>query len=94
MELASQVIVVPRARFYTAVTLGGDGYARAANGKEINFMLVQKDAVIQYQKHVSPKVITPEQNQGADAWKFGYRTVGIAEVYENRLAGIYCHSKA
>ena len=34
------------------------------------------------------------RNPDADAWKFGYRTVGIADVYENKLAGIYCHAKA
>lgn len=100
MELASQIVVVPRSRFYTAITLLNDGYAkRAASGsvtagQDINFMLVHPDAVIQFQKHVSPKVVTPEQNPDADAWKFGYRTVGIADVYENKLAGIYCHSKA
>ena len=100
MELASQIVVVPRSRFYTAITLLNDGYAkRAASGsvtagQDINFMLVHPDAVIQFQKHVSPKVVTPEQNQDADAWKFGYRTVGIADVYENKLKGIYCHSKA
>ena len=100
MELASQIVVVPRSRFYTAITLLNDGYAkRAASGsvtagQDINFMLVHPDAVTQFQKHVSPKVVTPEQNPDADAWKFGYRTVGIADVYENKLKGIYCHSKA
>lgn len=104
MDLASQVIVVPQTRFYTGITLGADGYTKraasgsgdsaVAAGKDINFMLIHKGAVIQYQKHVAPKIVTPEQNQSADAWKFGYRTVGIAEVHENKAAGIYCHSKA
>ena len=100
MDLATSVIVVPQTRFYTAIkqydgTSDGQedgGYAKAASGANINFMLIHKDAVIQYQKHVMPKVITPEQNQDADAWKFGYRNVGIADVYANKLAGIYCHS--
>ena len=61
---------------------------------DINFMLIHPSALIQFQKHVAPKVVTPEQNPDADAWKFGYRTVGIADVYENKLAGIYCHAKA
>lgn len=61
-------------------------------GRNINFLIVQKDAIIQFNKHVSPKVITPEANQTADAWKFGYRNVGIAEVYENKLACIYVHA--
>lgn len=67
------------------------GYAKASAGKNINFMVIHKPALIQYQKHTVPKVITPEQNQTADAWKFGYRTVGIADAYENKVAGIYLH---
>ena len=94
MEMADQIVVVPRNRFYTAVSLLNDGYAKASAGKAINFMLIHPSAVIQFQKHVQPKVIAPEQNPDADAWKFGYRTVGIADVYENKLAGIYCHSVA
>lgn len=101
MEMAASIVVVPRNRFYTAITLGDNGYSRRAAsgsgdgaGADINFMLIHPEAVIQFQKHVAPKVVTPEQNPDADAWKFGYRTVGIADVYENKLAGIYCHSKA
>ena len=44
-------------------------------------------------KHIAPKIITPEQNQTADGYKFGYRNVGIAEAYENKVAGIYLHHK-
>lgn len=62
-------------------------------GYEQNFLVVQKAAAIQFQKHVEPKVVTPAQNQQADAWKFGYRNVGIADVYENKVAGIYSHYK-
>ncbi|MBR2716444.1 MAG: hypothetical protein IKD79_01745 [Oscillospiraceae bacterium] len=65
-----------------------------AAGLDINFMIVHKSAVIQYQKHVAPKIIDPGTNQSADAWKFGYRTVGVADVYENKTAGIYLHHKA
>jgi hypothetical protein len=62
-------------------------------GYEQNFLVVQKAAAIQFQKHVAPKIVTPDQNQSADAWKYGYRNVGIAEVYENKVAGIYSHYK-
>ncbi len=105
-----QVILVPQTRFYTAIDmLDGKstnetkgGYKRHAkgsdagdtNGADINFMVIQKDAVMQYNKHIAPKVITPEQNQTADAWKFGYRKYGLADVYENKVAGIYLHHKA
>ena len=70
------------------------GYAKASEGKDINFMVIHKPAVIQFQKHVAPKIITPEQNQSADAYKFGYRNVGIAKTYKNKSAGIYLHTKA
>ena len=97
MDLASSVIVVPQSRFYTVIKQNSGleaesdgGYAKGTGGANINFMLIHKDAVIQYQKHVAPKVITPEQNQNADAWKFGYRNVGIADVYANKVAGIFC----
>lgn len=100
MERFARVIRVPQTRFYTAITQNdgttsgqtAGGYVKAGN--DINFMVIHKPAVIQFQKHVAPKVITPEANQKADAWMFGYRNVGIAEAYQNKVAGIYMHSKA
>lgn len=96
------VIKVPQTRFYTAIdqydgSTSGEkdgGYIKATGGKDINFMIIEKSAVIQFPKHIAPKIITPEQNQNADAYKFGYRNVGIADVYENKVAGIYLHHKA
>lgn len=93
---------VPQTRFYTAITQHdgktpgeeAGGYVKAEGAKDINFMIIHKPAVIQFQKHVAPKIISPEQNQTADAWKYGYRNVGIADAYENKLAGIYLHHKA
>ncbi|NLV57944.1 MAG: hypothetical protein GXY67_04175 [Clostridiales bacterium] len=70
-----------------------DDYVIAVEAKDINFMIIHKAAVIQFPKHIAPKVITPELNQDADAWKFGYRIVGVNGVYENKLAGIYLHHK-
>jgi hypothetical protein len=105
----TQVIQVPQTRFYTAIDLydgktdasgssGANetvgGYVKNASAKDINFMIIHKPAVMQYNKHIAPKVITPEANQDADAWKFGYRKYGLADVYENKVAGIYLHHKA
>ena len=90
------VVEVPQGRFYTAIeqldgkttgqTVGG--FKKATSGYNLDFLIVEKSAVIQYQKHVAPKTVTPEQNQDADAYKFGYRNVGIADTYENKAAGI------
>lgn len=92
---------VPQSRFYTKITLNdgstsgqtAGGYVKASGGLNINFMIIHKPAVIQYQKHVVPKVISPDQNQSSDGWKFGYRNVGIADAYENKVAGIYVHTE-
>ncbi len=97
------VIRVPQTRFYTKITQydgttsgqTAGGYVKdETNGKNINFMIIHKPAVIQFEKHVAPKIIEPSVNQAADAYKFGYRNVGIAEVYENKVAGIYLHNAA
>ena len=69
------------------------GYAKASAGKDINFMIIHKPALIQFPKHIAPKIITPDVNQSGDAYKFGYRQVAIADVYENKTAGIYLHHK-
>lgn len=99
----ASVTLVPQTRFYTAITqydgstsgeTAGGFVKDAVNGLDINFMVIHKPAVIQFEKHVAPKIITPEQNQTADAYKFGYRSVGIADAYENKVAGIYLHHKA
>lgn len=106
----SQKILVPQSRFYTAITLYDGktdtssqdsgvnqkvgGYVKATAGKDINFMVIHKPALLQYTKHTVSKVISPAENQSADAYKFPYRAYGLADVYENKVAGIYLHHKA
>ena len=93
-QKSGKIIVSGEAPSQTTTDETAGGYTKASGGKDINFMIVHKSAVIQFPKHIAPKVITPEQNQTADAWKFGYRQVGVADVYENKTAGIYVHHKA
>lgn len=97
----SSVVLVPQSRFYTAINLLdgksenelAGGYTKATEGKDINFMVIHKPAILQYTKHTVKKVISPEENQNADAWKFPYRAYGLADAYENKAAGIYLHHK-
>lgn len=92
------IIKVPQTRFYTKVELldgvndVSGGFKKADDASDINFMIIHKSAVMQYTKHIAPKVITPESNQNADAWKFGYRIYGLNDVYENKAAGIYLNT--
>lgn len=96
LEGWAAVIPVPDSRFNDKVTLtaSGEGGFTTTGGKALNFLIVDKNAVIQNQKHTVSKIITPEQNQDADAWKFGYRTVGIAEAKDNKKSAIYAHTVA
>lgn len=96
------VIKVPQSRFYTAIDLAdgttsgeeAGGYSKATGAKDINFLIVQKQAVIQYQKHTVNKVVSPEENQKSDGWMFFFRAYGLTDVYDNKTAGIYLHHKA
>ena len=95
--------LVPQTRFYTAIDqkdghTGGQeagGYTKASSGgADLNFMVIHKPALIQFEKHVAHKIVTPEQNQDADAYKYGYRNVGIADVYKNKVKGVYASHKS
>lgn len=102
MSRFAGIVTVPQARFYTAIELNdgttegetAGGYKKATAGKDINFMIIQKDALLQYPKHIVNKIVTPEANQTSDGWKFFFREYGLADVYENKVAGIYLHNKA
>ena len=101
--------IVPQPRFYSAIALKAGkvitvdgsqvdetagGYAKAAAGKDINFLIVTNGCQIQYLKHVVNKIIDPMTNQEDDQWKFFYHLYGICEAYNNKKNGIYLHTKA
>ena len=86
---------VPPTRFYSEIELNDGsaawGYKKAASGKNINFMLIYPEAVLQVVKLALPKVFTPDENQDKDMWKFQFRIYHDAFVYENKATGIYLH---
>ena len=93
---------VPQSRFYTAIDLL-DGkspneeaghYKKATTGKDINFMIVHKPAVIKFDKHTASDIIPASANPAADADISKYRKYGIVDVYQNKVAGIYLSHKA
>ena len=93
---------VPQSRFYTAIDLL-DGktegeelghYRKAEGGKDINFMIVHKPAVLKWDKHTASDVIDPANNPNSDAYISKYRKYGIVDVYKNKVAGIYLSHKA
>ena len=98
----ASITKVPQTRFYSAIKLNdgtssgeqAGGYVKASGAVDLNFEIIHKPATLQFTKHAVPKIISPEQNQDADAWKYGYRNYGLCDVYENKAAGIYVHKKA
>lgn len=102
------IVKVPQSRFYTAIDLydGMDhssadganetagGYVKAAAGKDINFMIVHKPAVIKFDKRSAGSIIVPDNNADADAYIQKFREYGLVDVYDNKVAGIYLHHKA
>lgn len=94
---------VPQARFYTAIDLldgksSGEEvghYRKAAeSGKDINFMIVHKPAVIKFDKHTASNIILAENNADADADISKYRKYGLVDAYANKRAGIYLNYQA
>lgn len=84
------VVVVPVARFYSICNLIAKGYTNG--GVALNFLIIEKSAIMQYQKHKASNVISPEDNQNADAYILKYRNYGLADVYDNKKVGIYVHA--
>ena len=88
-----RVVEVPQARFYTKIALNsGDsekfGYAKATDGRAINFMVVEKSAVIKFDKHVASRVFSPDELENLDSYMMKYRKYGIVELMDNKLAGV------
>ncbi len=93
MERFAKVVEVPQSRFYTKIDLhpGTDkfGYSKASAGKDINFMVVEKSAVIKFDKHVASRVFRPDELETLDSYMMKYRKYGIVELFDNKLAGVY-----
>lgn len=97
LDSFEKIVKVPQSRFNTSIKLNDGtsvgettgGYV--ANGDNINFMIVEKSAVVQFTKTATPKIIEPAANQDADAYIYGYRILAVNAVYANKAAGVYVH---
>ncbi len=93
-----KVIYVPKNRFYTAIDMntgeGTWGYSKNSAAKDINFMIIYPQALVQAKKFVMPKIFSPDENQKMDSWLFQFRLYHDAFVYENKVKGIYLSERA
>lgn len=63
-------------------------YEPAGAGRPINFMVVEKSAVIKFDKHVASRVFSPDELESLDSYMIKYRKYGIVELLDNKLAGV------
>lgn len=91
------IITIPQTRFYDKIDLHdgkssgqtAGGYVKNNAGKNINFILMDKNAAFTVTKHALTKVVTPEDNQLTDGWMFHFRFYYETFVQSNKKTGIY-----
>ena len=94
------IIKVPQSRFYTGITLNDGstsfGYTATTGltDYEISFMIVYKAASLGVVKQNQVKIFDPETNQDTDGWKMQTRLYHDLFVPDNKVNGIYTHTKA
>lgn len=89
MNKFSSIIEVPQTRLFSDVELSKHGFKAKSTSKNINFMVIQPQAVLQYIKHLVNKTISPELNQTSDDWLFFFRSYQLCETLDNKIDGIY-----
>lgn len=89
----SRIVEVPQARFYSKIKLNDGttefGYAKADDGKNLNFLVVEKSAVIKFDKHIASRIFAPDELENLDSHMMKYRKYGIVELFDNKLDGVY-----
>lgn len=83
------IVPVSPVEFKSAIELNDNGYSFPEGAKDINFMVIQKDSVMQVPRHAVPKIISHEVNQTSDEDLYGYRIIGLNNVYKNKKNGVY-----
>ena len=63
-------------------------------GKDINFMIIHKPAIIKFDKHIASDIIPASLNANADGDILKYRKYGLVDYYRNKAAGFYVSHKA
>lgn len=96
------IVKVPQVRFYSKVKLldgtseneKKGGYETVdSTTKDINFIYANRDVLRGVVKRNVSKIVTPEQNQSADAYDVFYRVHHDLIVRDNETAAIYVHTK-
>ncbi|MDN0056355.1 hypothetical protein [Collinsella ihumii] len=63
-------------------------YELVGAGAPINYMVVERSAVIKFDKHVASRVFPPEELENMDSYMRKYRKYGIVDLLDNKLDGV------
>lgn len=87
----SKIVKVPQKRFVSGIDVSDTGFAKSADAKNLNFLIVDPKAVFGVAKHTKLRVFDPDTNQKKDAYLFQYRLYHDMFVYPQKAAGVYAH---
>lgn len=102
LGLFENIVAVPQTRFYKGITSydgttsgqeAGGFVKTPSTGRDINFLIVHKDAILQVNRHKVDDLIAPELNQSYDAWLMKFRAYGTCDVFPAKVKGVYSHIK-
>jgi hypothetical protein len=91
------LLPVPSARMKTAYVFNdgattdqtAGGFTAATTASDVNWLIMPRTAPIAISKQEAPKIIDPNINQDADAWKIAYRKYHDIWIMDNKLEA--CH---
>lgn len=67
----------------------GTYYELVGTGASLNFIVVEKDAVIKFDRHIASRIFSPDELENLDSYMLKYRKYGIVDLLDNKLAGVY-----
>ena len=94
------IIRVPSARFQTKYTFmdgvenAEGGFAAAEDAKDINWMVMVKQAPVAISKTDVTRIFDPMTNQNANAWKIDYRKYHDLWIMDNAMDGVFVNISA
>lgn len=63
-------------------------YETTGAGAPINWMVVEKSAVIKFDKHVASRAFSPDELENLDSYMRKYRKYGIVKLLDNKLDAV------
>lgn len=64
-------------------------YELTGAGADINFMVVEKSAILKWDKHVASRIFSPDELENLDSYMLKYRKYSLCSVLANKLDGVY-----